>query len=390
MRDSIILSELESELLIVRGVKEGFVDFGFKSESNDEKYSDLLEKSRISKQKANRILKKLYQNILLYDKIISPSVQTFSFRPVKLNETGFFELGVFNKRGIQDTSYFYGDGKMPDLDHDYALYIKHIVIESILKEWRYNKPLETRFTKILENDNCKLRDYLNSMYDYLYLNPILTRISYSNLLSLSFADEDHFHTSFFDNPYFEIDCIIANYISQHLHRLIFNLETSAMDNAVISGSDFDIRSISKFKLVEKNVANQCYEILKMELKNEIEMLPSFSSLKEVLIFKEKNRQGIERLRSVLDELEDLIRNGLSIQAVNRAKSDINKATKELSRYHSLEKISKWSTLLSLPIGIAELYLNNPLVGYSLTAISFINQISMDMCKRKNNWIYLIR
>ncbi len=92
--------------------------------------------------------------------------------------------------------------------------------------------------------------------------------------------------------------LIANIVNE----LIWNLETSIQSDSAIMGSDMMLKG-------EKRKVNlySAYQILKVEHNKLLTMLPSFGSLTEVIKFRKSKRADIQRLLTVLLELENILR-----------------------------------------------------------------------------------
>jgi hypothetical protein len=77
-------------------------------------------------------------------------------------------------------------------------------------------------------------------------------------------------------------------------------------------------------------------------------------------------------------------------AILKAAEDIKKANKDLLKNSKYEAVSKWSTYLSLPVGTAESLLGGSYIGLTISGVTMLNQLRLDINKRKNNWINVVR
>ena len=391
-RDKIILSDFERDALIIQSVKEGFVKYLPRTTgSSEEKYSLLLNDSKLSQRKINNAMQKIYPNIILFDELIMPSVSGYSFETEILESNGLFKIGEYDKYGIQNDKLLFGDTRLIDIDDEYAYQIKPIIMKILLRVYRKrDTELHLATMKEVEKQRLTLPKYLDFMYDFIInRKQFFCDIRPSDYLSMICECEDG---EFINPPRVEYNVI--KFIIYFINTLVYKLEKSAKDEAVIAGDDFDLQCFcdygTKYDYIQKNMSNDCYGLLKIELPDCFKNMPKFNSIAEVLTYRDKKWHDIKRLRNVLAEMEYYIRSGMKDAAINKARNDIEKAVKDMKFNDNYESISRWTTLISLPIGILELYMNSSLIGMSITVLSFLMQIKSDINKRNSEWLYLIK
>lgn len=111
---------------------------------------------------------------------------------------------------------------------------------------------------------------------------------------------------------------------------------------------------------------------------------------EVLTVKNERKKDIHRLRNVLDEFDYIIRSEGEEKAIKRITCDINKASMELAKGNPSKSVSRWASIILIPILVAEQLMRLPPIGMTLEIITILSNISLDVYKRRYKWINLIR
>lgn len=142
-----------------------------------------------------------------------------------------------------------------------------------------------------------------------------------------------------------------------------------------------MEGLGSFKRVDES-----FRLLRTCYQEAIGELPKLTSLSDALNLKENRRKDIERLRSVLGEIEESLLHGETVAARTAAKS-FRKAARDLARGTTATKIGRWVTYLSLPAAIAEAYFALlPVIGVSLAIGGATSTFISDAAKAKSNWI----
>ena len=371
MKNSIILSGRYGKVFLLNALKCGYGSL------IDDSFSDLLlhDESLFLNRRMNQ---KIFQLFMLHDEFIVPDFDL----PCQFNAL----MNVVNVEIIDVESFItYSDDEhiLPKLDDEYAQYIKPTIVNWLTKNAAsfYN----------YRDEKISIRKYYNSLYDGFYK------------LSDKYKDIDHiwelnakrFHV-FQKSKMAEPDMVPNDYRKFYLvnimsllaitiNELIWNLETGMQKDSTIVGSDMLLSGEKK-----NTNLHSAYQILKVEHNKILPRLPSFDNFSEVVKFKETRRSDIKRLRNVLSELESVLRNDGRADAILKAERDVMAAHKELTENIPLEKVLRWTTYLSLPIGIAELALYGSFVGLSISGAGFLTQMSADINVRRNNWLNVIR
>lgn len=135
---------------------------------------------------------------------------------------------------------------------------------------------------------------------------------------------------------------------------------------------------------------EAYKILKCEYANIIGTLPHMSSIEEALSLKEKRKNDIKNLREVICNLEDVLKAEGKEKTTIKAINDIKKASNALSKCEIVNKIGKWTTLFSVPVGVIEMLLSGGLIGLGISVVGTATCIIDEKIKRNNNWCEVLR
>lgn len=134
-----------------------------------------------------------------------------------------------------------------------------------------------------------------------------------------------------------------------------------------------------------------YATIRLECKNIIGTLPRMNSLKDVLELKDKRHKEIFKLRQVLTEFENTVRHSGKRAAIEKVNRDIQLAVKDLNNSSSLfSKIGTWTTMLSVPVTVAEAMLHSPpIIGLPIGLLGTAALVDSKI-KEKNNWVHIMR
>ena len=155
-------------------------------------------------------------------------------------------------------------------------------------------------------------------------------------------------------------------------------------------SDKDYYSLIFNNFNTENNVTEAYGILKMNISNILELQPSFNNIKEVIDFKRKNKKAIKDLKEELCALEDVLINYGNEKATEKAIEDIRKANSALIKDTPYIKISRFVTLISVPVSLVGWIPFSTPLSFVLSLCGAATQIKNDVDKSKSNWIYTVR
>lgn len=383
MKNSIMLPLNYEKIFMVEARKSGLIkhiqiDDGIDTDELD-RIEDVLFK------KHYRFRQKLFQMILLYDELI---IQDFdpTYEYGKIKNMGNFKIYSFDD--------FYNYDSIHQEEHLlFAEYLKPALLPVIKKELK---------RMILINDKqLSLNIIASELYD-LVLG--LRKDISSNVEALLDTNKKNFDMShqkymmemaLLNAPaalteerfYTEIFQIIrVNYES-----LCWQLEISSKNDSYIVNCDYKLSKIG-CENYEKDVNTylQAYKILKCECSSIIGALPYIESIEEAISLKEKRKNDIKNLRGVLNNLEHVLKEDGRENAILQAVKDVKKASSALSKCNTVSKIGKWTTLFSVPIGVAEMVLGGGFVGLGISGVGTATCLLEEKIKKNNNWCEIVR
>lgn len=384
MRNNLILSAEYEYILLREAKKSGYYkeipypkDVDWLSREEADEINQRIRK--IGKRKINN----LFQMVLLYDNIIIPSFVEWDDYS-KLEETGYIKIYTY------DDMQNYMSGLYDDFDYEYGQYIKPALITPIKKmisKYNYFKIVsDIKFASIIYDL------YILEKVDTLNFNKLLKE----NLVMLTFNagifdDKIINQVKFNENIILNYLYFLFNWMEVNVDNLLWDINLSYSIDGIILNCEYNIDKIGISQEEKPNEDAIVYRTLKAELGNLIGALPHADTLYDIFRIKEKYKKDIKRLRMVIDELEEVLREYGKEKMIIEASSNIVKASKELAKADKLDEVSKWTTYLSVPATITETILSAPPVaGISLGFIGTYSTIKSNDIKRKNNWISVIR
>ena len=169
------------------------------------------------------------------------------------------------------------------------------------------------------------------------------------------------------------------------------LDYANIRNANIVNCDFQLAKIGCGNADVSNMIKN-YTNIRIECKKVIGELPHLTSLQDVITLKEKRGSDITRLRRVLGEFEETIRSAGKEQAMRKIQHDIELATRDLNRnIPRLTKVGNWTTMLSVPITVAEGLLHSlPVAGLPTGVIGAASLIGSKIMEKNSRWVQIVR
>jgi len=137
-------------------------------------------------------------------------------------------------------------------------------------------------------------------------------------------------------------------------------------------------------------SEDAFSIISLEIDPLIGGLPAMQSLQDVERIKANRWTDVQRLSEVLENITYSMREGDGI-AVSKVRREVELASRDLARGHELERVNRWITYLSVPVGIVGA-LNSPVgaAGIGLAVVGGALQYRTSKTKKQNNWINVFR
>lgn len=391
MRDAIILPHNYELLLIYEAERSGVIKqlYNPADELYDEydlaagkKYYQQLMDEKIS-DKQN-----LFRMLLLFDDIILSNV-TQDYAYDNLIKTGMFS--IFYMEDALEADPIHQDGHI-----EYATYLKPAILpvfeDAVKPYFKYGQAVDgfSNFVSDLYDYILLKKEIPSKHYDFIKYNKALfdkKNIDNIRMLKSKFGDIPPCLTSrrFFSD--------ISGLLCVLYESLCWQLEISSKKDAAIIDCDFELANIGCEEYV-KDISGSMeeYNILKVECGKIIGELPQINSIQEVFQLKERRHRDIHNLKQELSGLEYEIRNGNSVKAVEKAAEDIRKASKALSKGHLVSRVTKWTNVFLIPIGIASMFISEPQISIGAGILSVVGRTSNFIettIKDKNKWFEII-
>lgn len=382
-RDSMVINDIDLYAFGIEAICEGFGFWGSPENTGKravEILDTILEESGLTYKVFKERIQQVYQNILLYDAIYLGQEMGATYWLENTEDLGVFQCyeNYLHPNSNLPNAYrtFSLNRRIPDFESLYLEFLKPFVIPlvyNLLLRCAASNPSHEMCRSqraILSADKMNLLQYIELVYDNIFM--------YAN----STPYLVHYYMRDCNYPAYE--SWVAALICGYAETISVNFQKSTENDAIITGLDIAIN-----ECIQRNVKSECYSVLKIAFEDIIGPLPIFSSLREVMEFKDKYGSSIKTLKDELCNIEYLLRNN-EPEAINKAKHDVELSAKAVRRNSKYNKPLKWLTYASFPIGIAENLLNSSFLGLALSGAGFVLQLACDYSDRKNNWIFLLR
>lgn len=384
MKNSIILPLNYEKVFMMEARKSGLVkhieiydkpDFSAIDNYDDEMYK------KYHKERQN-----LFQMILLYDELI---IQDFdpTYEYDKIKDMGNFKIYSFD-------DFYYFDAIHQENNSLYAKYLKPAMLKYLKRELKYY--FEFRY-----NNKVSYNKMISELYDFIFkisknISKNTTELLELNEIAYQLRNRKNINRMRdLDAPISLTDgrfgTELASWFICFYEQLCWQLKISSEQEAYIVNSEFQLSEIG-CDIYEENINTymDAYKILKCECSNIMETLPHISSIGDAMLLKEKRKKDIRNLREVIDNLENVLRTEGKEKAIIKAAEDVKKAASALSKCEKVNKIGKWTTLFSVPMGIAEMLLGGGYGGLGLSVIGTATCLVDEKIKRNNSWCEIIR
>lgn len=384
MKNSIILPLNYEKVFMMEARRSGLIKHKEIPNAPDlsafDRYEDEVYK-RYYKVKQN-----LFQMILLYDKlIIQDSDPTFEYNEIE--NMGNFKIYPFD-------DFYYFNATQQENNALYAEYLKPALLKHLKKDLKsyffISNNRKVSYNKIIS----ELYDFIFEIHDSIPKNTMelieLNERAYTLRNRKNVNRLKSFNApNILIEKRFETD--IVSLFRLYYEQLCWQLKISSEQDAYIVNSEFQLSKIGCNIYEEKiNTYMDAYKILKCECANIIGTLPYICSIEEAISLKEKRKNDIKNLREVISNLENVLRTEGREKAILEATKDVRKASSALSKCEKVNKIGKWTTLLSVPMGIAEMLIGGGIGGVGLSVIGTATCLIDEKIKRNNSWCEIVR
>lgn len=374
MRNSIILPFNYEKIFVIEAKKSGLIKP--KEICDDSSLSEIYHEDEIY-NRCYRTRQNLFQMILLYDELIMQDFDAaYDFN--KINSFGHFKIYPFE-------DFYYFDAVNHEDNSLYAEYLKPAMLKCLKKGSK-------DFFESKNNKKVSYSKLISELYDYIF--GVSDNIS-ENAMQLLKLNEKKYELKYLDAPpeftemgfETELNAVFTGFYD----LLCWELKISTEHEAYIVNSEFQLSKIG-CDIYEENINTylDAYKILKCECANIIGTLPHMCSIEDAILLKQKRKKDIKNLREVIDNLENVLRSEGREKAIIKAVEDVKKASTALSKCERVNRIGKWTTLFSVPVGVIEMLLGGGFGGLGLSVIGTATCLIDEKIKKNNGWCEVIR
>lgn len=334
---------------------------------------------------------KIFQMVLLFDEIIIPAIDPTN------DYSQLQKSGYFNISSLDDYMHYAQKNKLYDDCIADSLYLKHALLPVLNK----------RLTSFYDNDikTISKRRFAENLYDAFFASKATGNIQLSpdmkKAVDLVIARKKRQRELHYSIHNIEYDDYLTNNallfyeiwenIASEYEYLCMLLEMAYERNAYFINCEYRLDKIGCEK-TDMSYMLDDYATICIECQDIIRMLPKPTSLIDVIRIKESKEKEIRRLRQILSEFESTVRSSGKADAIKSVRHDAQLAVKDLNQgISSLTKVGKWTTMLSVPIAIAEDLLHmHPFVGVTVGTVGMMALIQTEIKKRNSGWINILR
>ena len=383
MKNSIILPKEYKNIFLFELRKSGLIkpkdNTNLDIWSKRDNYENLLYRRRY------KLKQNLFQMILLYDELVVQYCDS-DFDYEKIKSIGNFKLYL-------PEDYYSFDPVKQENNSLYAYYLKPAMFK-VLKNGL--KPyFEVGSSKISYNE------IVSELYDTIFkikndisketIEFIRSSERIYKLRNWEYIDELKKHNAskvLIENGFL---AEIVTWFHIIYYRLCLQLKISSENESFIVNSEFQLSKIG-CEIYEENINTymEAYKIIKCECANIIGALPHMDNIQDVILLKKERKNDIKNLQEVIGNLENVLRTEGREQAILKAANDVKKAADSLAKHKTVCKIGEWTTLLSVPIGIAEMLLGGGFGGMGLSIIGAATCLIDKKIERDNSWCEIVR
>ena len=389
-RTTVVLHGAYERAFLSKAIAEGYAKIDTSYPDDELQYEELAQWDYEMCYKHNPHKTAALQMFLLFDKVILVGTDP-GYDCSRMEDTGLIEALTWDEDPL-----LWGRVTWDRATKEYAMFLKPIVLDYVVK---YN-PAERRAVR---SHGVQPRTFYSALYDRLFSDAVsenirsILRDFESAFVQESYSSSKSYWDALGRSKEFATGIYrqwFAEMLRDGISRLMTMLELSVLKNAVLVQSEFSMRGLDLDSGVWQKADRQrlmdSYQILRLSFERLIGTLPRLHSLEDVLRLKDKRRRDIRRLRSVLNNIEHELREGKRY-ALNKAEREVREASLELARGNTLQKVSKWTSYLSLPVGMIEACFGlPPVTGLALKFIGTATTLSADVAKAKNGWLQVVR
>ena len=350
---------------------------------------DILDQAMFSRFGARK--QKIFQMVLLFDEIIIPAIDPTNDY-TKLTNSGFFHIS-----SLEEYMQYARTNNLYDDCVEDSLYLKHALLPILYKG----------LTSFYENDISTIskKAFAENLYDGFFTSKATGKVVFSpdmnKAIEKAIARKKiqricHYTTSNIGFDSYLINDKLLFYefwesIASEYEYLNMLLDIVNNHNANLINCEYPLAKIGCETFDISHMLNN-YATVRIECKDIINMLPKPESLIDVIKLKEKKRKEIHKLQQVLSEFEHTVRYSGKAEAIEKIRHDAKLAVKELNQgLDYLSKVGTWTTVLSVPISVAENLLHIPsVIGIPIGITGTVALLSAKIKEKNNGWINIIR
>lgn len=392
MRTAIVLPRQYEGQFVYEAKKSGLATKLHIDAPNTLSAEEAFEIDELMYARAWSTRQKIFQMVLLFDEIIIPGIDPIN------DYSGLEETGFFSFSSLDDYLNYASENELYDECIATSEYLKPVLIPVLYKriscyydnfvrgisKKKFVENIYHAFFEGMQTGKFAMTPKMQEAIELSEVKRVLKRAhNYMRDGTPKWIRDGLQRVSIYSELFSEVA-----YEYEYLNML---LDYANLRNANIVNCDFQLAKIGCGNADISNMLKN-YTNIRIECKKAIGELPHITSLQDVITLKEKRGDDITRLRCVLGEFEETIRSAGKEQAIRKIQHDIQLATKDLNRnIPYLTKVGSWTTILSVPITVAEGLLHSlPVVGFPTSVIGAASLIGSKIMEKNSRWVQIVR
>ena len=371
MNSKIAITDDLADVFMIQALREGFCDYlTHRNQTRRDGFAEyMVRKSKLDKATYRKKLDRLFQLLILYERIEFPIINN-----------GFVLHGKIKKiANIYENlpPWFYSPFQLTEeeLSVEDAIKIKPIVMSAIK-----NINFSSNHIAYAIEKGGSIKNFYSSFYDNIYthadsiFNQQLLMLEYDMLTESLCPDSN--------SP----ECHIL-YTNKLITTIVKNILAYFEFNKT-QKYDYYSKIFDNFS-TETNL-NTAYGIVKTQISYIIEQQPAFETLSEIISFRKNKKKAIHDLREEVSSLEYLIKEGAHEAALQKAIRDVRLANEALIKNTSTKRTAQIATYISVPISLIELLTFGTPFSMIIGTVGTLAQFKSDIANKQSDWLFVAR
>ena len=374
MKAQIGITDDLADVFIIQTLKEGYCNsLGVNTQEQRNGHAEyLLHKTRFDKAAYREKFDRLSQLMIMYDEIELPILNNF----YELN--GRIEQVAKIRKDLPVWFYTTEQLDRDQLSDDDAMKLKPLIMSAIK-----NIKFRDYYIQYAIEHQGSVENLYSVVYDMMYNHKSGI---FDDLLNMEASRE---YSMIVDN--IQPDPNSPEYCAIYTQDVVISLVKKLILYFTLNKvceCDYYSKSFTNFS-TETNV-NAAYGMVKTQISHIMGKQPAFENLSEIMDFKKNKKRAIHDLREEISSLEELLKEGASETALQKAINDVRSANEALIKNSPAKRIAQIATYISVPISVVELLTFGTPFSMIIGVVGAMAQLKADMNCKQSDWLFVAK